>query len=100
MTQNHSEGKDRQPLPGCVRDVQSSLENRFVKKGAGLMHPIQMKKQVVTAVVYRVRLWVVLMLGVVLMLASRPALTAGLEADMVIHNARILTANSPDRMTS
>ena len=64
------------------------------------MHPIQMKKQVVTAVVYRVRLWVVLMLGVVLMLASRPALTAGLEADMVIHNARILTANSPDRMTS
>ncbi len=64
------------------------------------MNPMQMKKQAVTTIVYRVRLWVVLMLGLVLMLASQPALAAGLEADMVIHNARILTANSPDRMTS
>ncbi len=50
MTQNDSEGKDRLPLPGCVHDVQSSLENRFVKKGAELANPIQMRKQVVTTV--------------------------------------------------
>ncbi len=54
------------------------------------MHPIQMKNEVVTAVVYGV------LRSAALMLTSRTGLSAGLEADMVILNGKILTADSPD----
>ena len=38
----------------------------------------------------------VLVLGVLCLLASRGALAAGMEADMVIYNGKILTADTAD----
>ena len=58
------------------------------------MHQIQRKKQAFARVIP----WGVvgIVLGFVVLLTSQGAFAAGLEADMVIHNAKILTADSPD----
>ena len=42
------------------------------------------------------QLFLMFVAGLVLLLMSRGAGAAGLEADMVIYNGKILTADSPD----